>query len=86
LVLGPMLEDNFRRALSIQHGTLSGFFTSPIAAAAYFLIAAIVVVKAVAAARQFLKARQNGTPGQKDGEQVDDLEPRVEPSQRGRGG
>jgi putative tricarboxylic transport membrane protein len=85
LVLGPMLEDNFRRALSIQHGTFSGFFTSPIAAAAYFLIAVILVTKAVAAVRQFLKARKYETPGQKSVEQIDDLDPRMERSQPGRG-
>lgn len=59
LVLGPLLEDNFRRALSIQHGTFAGFFTSPIAAVAYGLILLIVLVKALAAARRWWTHRRS---------------------------
>ena len=44
LVLGPMLEDNFRLALSLQHGSIAGFF-SPIAIAAYACMVVVVVAK-----------------------------------------
>lgn len=58
LVLGPMLEENFRRALSIQHGSFAGFFTSPVAGIAYALIVVVIVVKAVGAIRRLVAARR----------------------------
>jgi putative tricarboxylic transport membrane protein len=30
LILGPMMEENFRRALRLSHGDASVFFTNPI--------------------------------------------------------
>jgi len=52
LVLGPMLEGNFRRALSVNHGSFTGLFTSPTADIAYGLIAAIVLAKIFGALRR----------------------------------
>ncbi|MGP4019309.1 tripartite tricarboxylate transporter permease [Saccharopolyspora sp. 5N708] len=51
LVLGPMLEENFRRTLSIHQGSFAGFITSPVAIAAYLLIVLTIVVKAVGTIR-----------------------------------
>jgi putative tricarboxylic transport membrane protein len=62
LVLGPMLEENFRRALSIQQGSFAGFFTSPVADTAYALIVVIIVVKIAKATR---KAVSSQTTSQK---------------------
>jgi len=47
LVLGPLLEDNFRRALTIARGDPSVFFTRPLSAG--LLIAAILLLLAVVA-------------------------------------
>jgi putative tricarboxylic transport membrane protein len=44
LVLGPMAEQQFRRAIAISEGDLSVFVTRPIAAA--LLAAALVVLVA----------------------------------------
>jgi putative tricarboxylic transport membrane protein len=41
-VLGPMLEQNFKRALLISHGELSVFFTRPISGA--FIAASVVLI------------------------------------------
>lgn len=43
LVLGPMLEENFRRALVISHGDPSIFVTRPISAA-FFIVTVIFIV------------------------------------------
>ena len=42
LVLGPMVEENFRRALLLSRGDLSVFLTRPISGACMFVAAAIV--------------------------------------------
>jgi putative tricarboxylic transport membrane protein len=47
LVLGPLLEDNFRRALTIARGDPSVFFTRPLSAG--LLVAAILLLLAVVA-------------------------------------
>jgi putative tricarboxylic transport membrane protein len=47
LVLGPMLEENFRRALMISQGDPAILFTKPISAA--FLIAAAILLVIVLA-------------------------------------
>lgn len=52
LVLGPLLEDNFRRALSIHQGDFSGFVNSPITLGSYALIVLVLVLKAGSAARR----------------------------------
>ena len=51
LVLGPMIENNMRRALTISNGEFSIFFTKPlslvfiIAAAAWLLIPMLLKLK-----------------------------------------
>lgn len=52
LVLGPMLEDNFRRTLSIHQGDFSGLISSPIAASAYGIILLVLLTKMVRAVRR----------------------------------
>lgn len=44
LILGPLAETQFRRALSISQGDASVFFTSPISASLLALTAALIVV------------------------------------------
>jgi putative tricarboxylic transport membrane protein len=44
LILGPMAETQFRRALSISQGDLSVFVTQPISATLLALTAALIVV------------------------------------------
>jgi putative tricarboxylic transport membrane protein len=44
LILGPLAETQFRRALSISQGDTSVFFTSPISASLLALTAALIVV------------------------------------------
>lgn len=46
LILGGMFEEQFRRAMKLGGGTLSGFYTSPIAW--FFIILAIMIVTSVA--------------------------------------
>jgi TctA family transporter len=43
-VLGPMLEENFRRTLLLSHGQLSAFFLHPISAV--FMAASVLLVGA----------------------------------------
>jgi putative tricarboxylic transport membrane protein len=44
LILGPLAETQFRRALSISQGDPSVFFTQPISASLLALTAALIVV------------------------------------------
>jgi putative tricarboxylic transport membrane protein len=44
LILGPLAETQFRRALSISQGDASVFFTQPISATFLAVTAALVVV------------------------------------------
>jgi putative tricarboxylic transport membrane protein len=44
LILGPLAETQFRRALSISQGDASVFFTQPISAAFLIITAALIVV------------------------------------------
>jgi putative tricarboxylic transport membrane protein len=44
LILGPLAETQFRRALSISQGDASVFFTQPISASFLALTAALIVV------------------------------------------
>ena len=53
-VLGPLVEDNFRRALAISQGDFAIFASSPIALAA---LGAVVVLLALAGYRSFRNAR-----------------------------
>lgn len=41
-VLGPMLEDNFRRAMTVSRGNLSGFFARPISATLFVIIGVFI--------------------------------------------
>lgn len=43
-VLGPMLEDNFRRALVLSHGDFTVFFTRPLSLALLVTTAVLVVI------------------------------------------
>ena len=52
LVLGPMLEDNFRLALSMANGNLAGLVSTPVTAAAYLTILAVAAFKIAAHARK----------------------------------
>ena len=51
LVLGPLLEDNFRRALSIHHGDFSGLVSSPLSIGAYAVIVITLVIKMTGVAK-----------------------------------
>jgi putative tricarboxylic transport membrane protein len=55
LILGPLAETQFRRALSISQGDASVFFTQPISATLLALTAALIVVPFVV--RQARKRR-----------------------------
>src|SRR5215510_14840662 len=44
LILGPLAETQFRRALSISQGDLGIFYTHPISATVFALTAAVLVV------------------------------------------
>ncbi|MGJ7036953.1 TctA family transporter [Shinella sp. BE166] len=51
-VLGPMIEENFRRALLLSKGDLTTFVTSPISAGFLFLTAIVVIAMIVPALRK----------------------------------
>jgi putative tricarboxylic transport membrane protein len=53
LILGPLAEQQFRRALAISQGDPSVFFTQPLALGLLITAALLVLVPVV------LKARQN---------------------------
>jgi TctA family transporter len=53
-ILGPMLEENFRRAMLLSRGNLSAFLTRPISGTLIGLIGLFVVWQLVAF---FVKAR-----------------------------
>jgi putative tricarboxylic transport membrane protein len=44
LILGPLAETQFRRALAISQGDLSVFYTHPISATVFALTAAVLIV------------------------------------------
>ncbi len=50
-ILGPMLEENFRRALLISRGAFSGFVTRPISSSLLRLIARFMIWQVVAFVR-----------------------------------
>ncbi len=52
MILGPLAEENFRRALSITQGDYSVFFTHPISATLLAIAALIVVAPALMRLRQ----------------------------------
>lgn len=59
LILGPMAEENFRRALILSEGQPAVFLTSPIAAT----LLAIAVVSLIIAFRRHRSADRGTTPG-----------------------
>ncbi|MDT0682013.1 tripartite tricarboxylate transporter permease [Roseicyclus sp. F158] len=62
IVLGPMIEENFRRSMLLQGGDVMGFFGKPFSAAILLLCIAIVVALPLAdlrARRRDRKARAN---------------------------
>jgi TctA family transporter len=64
-ILGPMLEENFRRALLISRGSFEIFVTRPISATLLAIIAAFVAwqVAAFVAQSRRAKAARAGLPG-----------------------
>ncbi|MDE2093750.1 MAG: tripartite tricarboxylate transporter permease [Burkholderiales bacterium] len=56
-VLGPMLEENFRRAMLLSRGDLSVFVTRPVSAGFIGACALLIVVQLVAYVRRLLRAR-----------------------------
>jgi TctA family transporter len=61
-ILGPMLEENFRRAMLISRGSLRVFITRPISATLISLIALFIVWQLVAFFLQVRKAKASA-PG-----------------------
>jgi putative tricarboxylic transport membrane protein len=63
-ILGPMLEENFRRALLIGRGNFGAFVTRPISGTLLGLIGVFIVWQAVAFVIKIRKADRPGrTPG-----------------------
>ena len=52
LVLGPLMEENLRRAILISHGDATVFFTRPTSAALLSVAAALLIVSALPAIRK----------------------------------
>ena len=59
LVLGPMIETNFRRGLSLGKPFLETFASSAVSIGAFTCIALVFIVKALMAARSVSRRRQN---------------------------
>ena len=55
MVLGPMLEENFRRAMLISRGDPSVFFTRPISLCILLILAALLLLTIVPALRPQMK-------------------------------
>jgi putative tricarboxylic transport membrane protein len=51
-VLGPLIEENLRRAMLISHGDATVFFTRPISAALLSVAAALLIIAALPAIRR----------------------------------
>jgi putative tricarboxylic transport membrane protein len=52
LVLGPLMEENLRRAILVSHGDATVFFTRPISAALLSVAATLLIVAALPAIRK----------------------------------
>ncbi len=57
-ILGPMLEENFRRALLLSRGSFTIFVTRPISGTLFGLIALIAILSLVTFLRQNAKAKR----------------------------
>jgi TctA family transporter len=57
LILGPMLEEYFRRAMIISRGSLTVFISRPISATLLGLVALLIAVHIVTAIRRQGAAR-----------------------------
>jgi TctA family transporter len=68
-ILGPMLEENFRRALLISRGDFTGFVNRPISGTLLGLVVAFALYQTYCFVRDTKKARAKGL------ERVPDLEP-----------
>ena len=55
LILGPMAEQQFRRAMSISQGDITVFITRPISGAIFLVVALILIAPAVSTAFQRFK-------------------------------
>jgi TctA family transporter len=60
-VLGPMLEENFRRALLLSHGSLMVFIERPISCSFMAICALMILLQIYFAARAALKRRRIGS-------------------------
>lgn len=58
LILGPLAEQQFRRALEISQGDASVFFTSPLALALLLIAAALVIVPVIMKRRALARGDQ----------------------------
>ncbi|VTU22355.1 tripartite tricarboxylate transporter permease [Variovorax sp. PBL-E5] len=66
-ILGPMLEENFRRAMLLSRGSFSGFVNRPISATLLSVIGAVIVWQVVAFARAMRKKRGGPVPALAEG-------------------
>jgi putative tricarboxylic transport membrane protein len=57
-VLGPLVEENFRRALLISHGELSVFLTRPVSATILVFCAGVIGIQLLLAARPLVARRR----------------------------
>src|SRR4051812_29348007 len=61
-ILGPMLEENFRRALLLSRGSFIPFFTRPISGTLLAVIGAFIAWQVIAFFRDARKAKAAGKP------------------------
>lgn len=64
LILGSVLEENFRRSLLVQRGDFMGFFYRPISGTLLVLTAILLIAALTVEARCFLKTRRQRDDGQ----------------------
>jgi TctA family transporter len=74
-VLGPMLEQNFRRALLISSGDLSVFVSSPISAAFIGASTLLLLVQIVVYFRKLRMPGSSASPVSEHGHAVTSREP-----------
>jgi putative tricarboxylic transport membrane protein len=61
-ILGPMLEENFRRALLLSRGSFTPFFTRPISGTLLGLIGLFIAWQLIAFVLSTRKAKANKQP------------------------